>query len=277
MDFIEQAPVHPRDAIVLTDVRTHTVYIFHRRDVQASLLANLSQADDMLPTPRAPTNPYTNEPLSLAQTISVCVQLNEHAVRRGRCVPVLLAAFWAARFDLERFAIENAYSLAHAAIHAFFAEISDSNRGDVCDTIIQLLTELNLHFSSSTVFGWLQEYPATNIQREWLTLVRDYTLYMNLHVQPRPAWSSEDAIHDDVRELYDRSWCLETASASTSASTSTSTSHANTLASLMTLALFMQQSHQPSPMPTYTHPTLPLPTTATIQFQFYLQDASGGW
>jgi hypothetical protein len=49
---------------------------------------------------------------------------------------------------------------------------------------------------------WLRSAPPlTPKHREWLELIRDYTLYINLHVQIRPHWRSEYFIHQDVREL----------------------------------------------------------------------------
>jgi len=36
-------------------------------------------------------------------------------------------------------------------------------------------------------------------------MARDYTLWLNLHLQPRRGWSDEAAIYADVRDLYNRS------------------------------------------------------------------------
>lgn len=206
LDFIDQSPVQASDAVLMTDTRTRMVYIFHRRDIQSALVANLCQSDQMLAEPRAPANPYTNEPLTLAQIVSVCTQLNEHAARRGQCLPVVLAAFWSARFDLDRFATDNAPLLAHAAVKSFFAEITDANRETVYETMIQLIAASNIEFHSRhQLKEWLEQTPRTPLHGEWLALVRDYTLFMNMNIPARPSWRSEDAIYEDVRDVFDRS------------------------------------------------------------------------
>lgn len=218
LDFIDQSPVQSGDAVLMTDTRTRMVYIFHRRDIQSALVANLSQSDQMLAEPRAPANPYTNEPLTLAQTVSVCTQLNEHAARRGQCLPVVLAAFWAARFDLDRFAADNAPLLAHAAVKSFFAEITDANRETVYETMVQLITASNIEFHSLyQLKDWLEQTPQTPLHSEWLALVRDYTLYMNMNIPARPSWRTEDAIYENVRDLFDRSAEFEETETATAA------------------------------------------------------------
>lgn len=204
VDLIDMQPIPDRDAAFLTDIATRTVYRFHRRDLFNSLISNICLADEMLPSPRPPTNPYTNAPLTLPQTISVCQQLVQDYARRGRCPPVLLAAFWAARFDLTRFEKENASLLAQHAVAAYFKDIHDDNRDAVCDTMFQLLTDNNLSFSPVAVRRWLRASPLTPLHREWLEFVRDYTMYINLHVQIRPHWYNQDIINIDVQRLYAR-------------------------------------------------------------------------
>lgn len=204
VDLIDMQPIPDRDAVFLTDIATRTVYRFHSRDLFSNLISNICLADEMLPSPRVPTNPYTNSPLTLAQTISVCQQLVQDYARRSRCPPVLLAAFWAARFDVVRFEKENASLLAQHAVMAYFKDIHEDNRDSVCDTMFQLLTENNLSFSPVAVRRWLRASPLTPLHREWLELVRDYTLYINLHVQIRPSWYTQDMIDIDVRLLYGR-------------------------------------------------------------------------
>lgn len=212
VDLIDMQPIPDRDAVFLTDVATRTVYRFHRRDLFSNLLSNICLADEMLPSPRAPTNPYTNAPLTLTQTISVCQQLVQDYARRGRCPPVLFSAFCAARYNLARFERENASLLAQHAVTAYFKDIHDDNRDAICDTMFQLLTDNHLSFSPVAVRRWLRASPPTPLHREWLEMVRDYTMYINLHVQIRPHWYNQDMIDRDVQRLYARTTIPEPAS-----------------------------------------------------------------
>ena len=204
VDMIDMAPIRSVDAIFVTDVANRQVFRFHRRDVFNSLLSNICMSDDMMPYPRPPTNPWTNQVLTLSQTISVCQQLVGHYGRQGRCPPVLFAAFCASRYDVARFQRENSSLLAQHAIVSYFKDLTDENGPVVEETMINLLNEAGLDFSPTAIRRWLQARPMTPLHREWVTFVQDYTLYMNLHVQVRPYWRNRRSIRDDVAELYSR-------------------------------------------------------------------------
>jgi hypothetical protein len=197
-------PVEPQHTVYLTDTGRRAVYAFHYRDLFTNLLARITAAEEMLPTPRQPTNPWTNEPLTQAQTIAVCQELLKHYATRGICPPTLFAAFWQARFDLARFESENTALLSQSAINSYFKDIHDHNREAVIDSAMELLHESGTHFTSLSFRRWMRQTPPSLLHYEWLSLVRDYTLYMNLHVQARRHWYSEENIHRDVRALYRR-------------------------------------------------------------------------
>jgi hypothetical protein len=116
---------------------------------------------------------------------------------------VLFSAFWAARFDLRRFRQENSSLLAQYAIASYFKDLHDDNIGVVYDTIYNLLTASMLHFSPAAIRHWLEQ-PQTPLHREWLAFVRDYTMYMNLHVQTRARWTSDLIIYAEAEDLFHR-------------------------------------------------------------------------
>jgi hypothetical protein len=202
--MIDMKPIADKDAIFLTDTKHRTIFRFHRNDVFANLLSNICSSDEMLPTPRPPTNPWTNSPLTEAQTMGLCQQLVKDYGRRGRCPPVLFAAFWAARFSLKRFQEENSSLLAQHAVVSYFKDLHEHNMSVVLETIMNLLTGAGLDYSPSAIRRWLAQMPQTPLHKEWLEMARDYTLYINLHVQIRTSWHSEDRIYSDVRRLYAR-------------------------------------------------------------------------
>lgn len=211
VDLIDLAPVPDRHAIMLTDTTNRQIYRLHRNDVFRSLVANIAWSEEMFPDPRPPTNPYTNAPLTLAQTISVCQQLVVDYGRRGLCPPVLLAAFCASGYSVERLRKEHASLLSQHAIVDYFKDITLENRDTVTETIFQLLTEAGCDYSPIAVRRWMAGV-VTPLHKEWLAFVRDYTLYMNLHVQVRPSWVDRRFIDRDVRALYDRTTLPDPAS-----------------------------------------------------------------
>ena len=204
VDMIDMKPIADKDAIFLTDIKHHTIFRFHRHDVFTNLLTNICSSDEMLPTPRPPTNPWTNSPLTEAQTMGLCHQLASDYGRRGLCPPVLFAAFWAARFSLKRFQEENSSLLSQHAVVAYFKDLHEHNMTVVLDTIMNLLTGAELEYSTSAISRWLTQTPKTPLHKEWLEMARDYTLYINLHVQIRMSWYNEERIYSDVRRLYAR-------------------------------------------------------------------------
>lgn len=204
VDLIDMAPIPPQNRVLLTDTTNRTIYAFHRRDIFQNLLSNIGAASEMLPAPRLPTNPWTNAPLTRAQTMSLCQKLLLDYAQRGQCPPVLFAAFCAAKYDIRRFESENSALLAQHAIRAYFADLHEHNRETVTDTITQLLDEHGIRFSPATVRRWFRQTPVTHLHREWLELARDYTLHLNLHIQPRPSWHDDTGIARDVRRLYAR-------------------------------------------------------------------------
>lgn len=204
VDMIDMQPVKDTDAIFLTDTTHRTVFRFHKNDIRKSIMSNLSLSDEMLPTPRYPTNPWTNSPLTTAQAIGLCQQLAVDYGRRGTLPPVLFAAFWESRFDLKRLQEEFASLLAQLAVMAYFKELHEYNQLTVFETITTLLSNANLDYSPFAIRKWLRQTPQTQLHKDWLKLARDYTLYINLHVQNRPNWYSEEYIYADVRRLYAR-------------------------------------------------------------------------
>lgn len=212
VDMIDMQPIADADAVFVTDTANRCIYRFHRRDMYTNLLSNICMADDMLPCPRPPTNPWTNQPLTLVQTMSVCQQLVADYARRGRCPPPLFAAFWAARFDLRQFEQENSAVLAQHAITTYFKDLTDDTHATVFDTMTSLLAETGCEFMPQAVRRWLRASPQTASHREWLAMVRDYTLYMNLHIQARPHWYTRDHIYGDVMRLFQRTEFPDTTS-----------------------------------------------------------------
>ena len=87
---------------------------------------------------------------------------------------------------------------------AYFKDLHPDNINVVEDTIINLLTSASLDYSPSAIRRWLRQTPHTQLHREWLAMCRDYTLYINLHVQARAHWYTTERIYLDVGRLYNR-------------------------------------------------------------------------
>lgn len=205
VNLIDMEPVPDDQAVNLTDTQNRMVYRFHRKDLFDSLLSKLTLSDDMLPMPRPPANPWTNAHLTLAQTIGVCQMYIADCAARGRCPPPIFAAFVQSRYDTRRLYEFHSAMLSQHAIARFFADINDDNLDSIQETIIGLLNEASVDFTVHRLSHWLAERPLTPLHREWLALARDYTLYINLHIQARRYWYSQDEIQADVRVLFGRS------------------------------------------------------------------------
>ena len=205
--LIDMEPIAEKDAIYLTSTKHHQIFRFHRNDVFTNFLTNIGSCDEMLPTPRTPTNPWTNEPLTFQQTLSICHQMISWYAGKGKCPPLIFSAFCASRYNIRTFRYKHSSLLAHHAIQTYFAEITSDNHDVILDTIAQLLTAAGCIHSYVCLSRWLKA-ANTPLHKEWLSVVCDYTLYMNLHIQVRPYWYSQSYILFDVRRLYDRSYAF---------------------------------------------------------------------
>jgi len=204
VDMIDMAPIANKDVILLTDTAHRQIFRFHRRDVFGNLLSKICMSDEMLPSPRAPTNPWTNAPLRFSQMVGLCHQLLADYGKRGICPPVLFSAFWAARFNLRAFHDQNSSLLAQHAITTYFKDIHEHNEDTIADTIFQLLSDAGIDYSASSMRRWLRQRPSTPLHKEWVALARDFTLFTNLHVQVRIQWYNPDGINADTRALFNR-------------------------------------------------------------------------
>ena len=204
VDMIDMAAIADKDAVLLTDTVHHQIFRFHRRDLFGNLLSKICMSDEMLPSPRPPTNPWTNGPLRFSQIVGLCHQLLADYGKRGICPPVLFSAFWAARFNLRAFHDQNSSLLAQHAITSYFKDIHEHNEDTVVETIFQLLTDANIDYSPSSLRRWMRLRPLTQVHRDWIALARDFTLFTNLHVQVRVQWYHPDGVNRDTRALFNR-------------------------------------------------------------------------
>jgi hypothetical protein len=140
----------------------------------------------------------------MAQTMGICTKLVQDFAKRGKCPPVLFSAFWASRFNLKRFQDENSALLSQHAIISYFKDLHTDNIGVVEETIMNLLTAASLDYSPTAIRRWLRQTPHTQLHRDWLAMARDYTMYVNLHVQARVHWYTVERIYSDVARLYNR-------------------------------------------------------------------------
>lgn len=204
VDLIENEPVKDRNAVYITDTKQRMIFKFDRSDIFTNLITNISSSDEMMPYPRNPTNPWTNQRLTYAQTMSLCQQLMLDYAKRGKCPPVLFAAFCEARYSIRNFLVNNPVLLGQHAIMSYFKEFSPQNIDVIVDTAQQLLSIASVSHYPVRVERWLRSTPVTPLHREWLEFVRDYTLYINLHVQIRPSWRSMYYVMAEIAHLYSK-------------------------------------------------------------------------
>lgn len=196
IDLITLEPIADADAFELMDTHERCIYRFHRSNMYKSIITNLGTATTMIAEPRAPTNPYTNNPLTLAQTISVCKRL----AATVPCPHPFFAAFWAARFDIQRFHTENIAALSQHAITSYFDEFNVENVTTIHGTVKTLLTYTNYLVPEPS--EWMGPFP---FRDDWRKLCRDYFIFVNLHVLARPHWSSNASIFTEAWTLAERS------------------------------------------------------------------------
>lgn len=210
IDLVTLEPIADEHVFELTDTSSRCLFRFHRNNIYKAVLTNLFMSNEMVAEPRYPSNPYTNKPLTLAQTVSVCQRLVAMKIDHDSCPHPLLAAFWVARFDLQRFYTDNIAALSQHAIHSYFSDITESNVEVIRGTVHTFL--LHTNYVTPTTAKWLDTTNPITLRDEWRLLCRDYFVYANLQVQSRPHWSSSASIYIDAWTLASVSFIAQSSS-----------------------------------------------------------------
>jgi hypothetical protein len=116
----------PKQPVTIVDWAARRTYVFEARTIFRDWVGRLTMADYLYPGPQPPRNPYTNLPLTLAQTLAVYEQLPT------TCRHWAIEAYKAGGFDMEDFEDRHGQSLRYHAVEQLFR----AKEGDTYTTIM---------------------------------------------------------------------------------------------------------------------------------------------
>ena len=146
------------------------MYRFEADSILADIHKKLLQHSGQIPTPLAPRNPYTNEPLTQSQLIHLFAQLKEKGRTRWT-----LELFRKYSFDMEQFIL---YERKNLRIHALKNLLSNLSEWDALDLMIDFIQthhyEHNASFNKSIYIWSIMNMEDDPRIQKWIRLCNEY-------------------------------------------------------------------------------------------------------
>jgi hypothetical protein len=157
----------PKSPVRIVDWGRRTVYIFEAktllRDIRSKLLLN----DQLFPTPQPPRNPFTNLPLSLAQTLGAI-----EALRVNGLADWSIESYKACRYSLATYKAQFQVHLKMRALEATFAQPGED---DCVDLLYEFIKEqydyADVRMERIDIWLWFMRnqpnFPRIRLWRQW--------------------------------------------------------------------------------------------------------------
>ena len=116
----------PKKAVYIDDWASGQRYTFEATTLMRDLTCRLMNHDGLFENPQAPRNPFTNEPLTQSQIISVWNSISSSGVYTSSA----FALFRKARYNIPRFILENT---SYLKLNALFKTMKDPSSYDYKD------------------------------------------------------------------------------------------------------------------------------------------------
>lgn len=207
MDLVTTEPVPKAQQIVVCDLPTRTIYVFHTQTMVRAINQALLNGLFGIPEPRMPRNPYTNVPWSLQQIISIYSQVQVNlASTRNQFMGKLAILFRKHGYDIPTFAQQCAYFLRIVVARAFFADPTAHGWASVYTEILEDIFEcLRLQRQYRSVF---RRILGRNIDPElqvvWDEMVLGFWYFENYVSVPASIGTSFMDLVVKTRNLYAR-------------------------------------------------------------------------
>jgi hypothetical protein len=164
----EAVPV--KQAVLVYDWPTRSVYQFHTNTIQQSIRTSLLFQSFGISSPRPPKNPYTNIPWTFAQLLVILEQIQHNMwLSRRRFMNPVLIQYWRSELCLDTFKREYASSLDIECAVAFFGDVGSDERALIFEETLEDLFLILNKTRKSDLF----EYIVTRTIPKWLMTMWD--------------------------------------------------------------------------------------------------------
>ena len=194
-----EIPVKP---VYIVDWSAKSSMVFEASTLVRDITSRLMNHDGLFDTPQPPRNPYTNLPLTQAQTISIWNQISYYAVP----LSTAFTAFRQARWDYTKFTIDYAIILK---LHAFRKTMRNPLHIDYMDRMkdfIQYVYDYEAISCNMGMYNHALYYKRSHpLLKKWARLCTEYYEAHILYGETSDRFiSARDRIIDNAVELIDR-------------------------------------------------------------------------
>ena len=161
----------PKDPIYIVDWKTRSISVFEASTLMRDITLRLLHNDGFFECPQQPRNPYTNLPLTQAQSISIWIQLS----RSKATASSVFTGFRQARWNLLHFSLEYSVSLQLHALRATMATPTHIDYRDrMLDFIHYCYQQEDIHYSTRSFEFALQNVPEDPLLKRWANLCLEF-------------------------------------------------------------------------------------------------------
>lgn len=157
----------PAEPIRITDWTARRYYLFEAKTLLRDIRTKLYLNDQLFPTPQPPKNPFTNSPLTLAQTIHVT-----NSLRRLGYTDWAIESYRVSGFNLATFKARFQYYLKIRALNTVFQRPTEDDCVDLLfDFIHEQYTAADMRMPRTDIWLWFMrnrpENPRVYAWRKW--------------------------------------------------------------------------------------------------------------
>lgn len=161
----------PKTPVYIYDWPNHTKYLFEAQSLFRSIRTSLLLAEELFPTPCAPKNPYTNQPLSYSQ-----LHFTLNTLRGLGMSDWTTESMRASNYELTTFKRRTMMQLRLAALHRIFADPSTEEYVDLIFDFIDFIHDnVEIQMERKDIWEWvIRNAPTNSIVRAWRSLCLRY-------------------------------------------------------------------------------------------------------
>jgi len=125
LDLVPIDELKKENTLYVFYIERQIFYTFHYRNLMNSIRMSLENQEYSFPEPKVPCNPYTNEPFTFKQLISIFDNSRQILYTKNHCIPKTLYLF-SLTFDIKKFKKEQHIYLCHKASETYIMDMSNS-------------------------------------------------------------------------------------------------------------------------------------------------------
>ena len=160
-----------KNPVYITDTRGRNSFIFEATTLHRDITERLLNHDGFFSEPQPPRNPYTNKPFTLAQEISIWIQISRAKIP----VSWAFTAFRASRWNIEKYETEYAMPLQLNSSRKTLSNVnSDYGRERLFDFIRHSYISEDIIFNSVIFSFIIKNHPNNIYVKKWRSLCIKY-------------------------------------------------------------------------------------------------------